>query len=68
MANAQFARDKRIPIRPEHRDLTPGEVRAIWVAWKEDRLDRYLRDNRVSSSAVYEVVELQELERARPRP
>jgi hypothetical protein len=68
LANAQFARDKRIPILPEHRDLTPGEVRAIWMAWKDDRLDRYLRDNRVSSSAVYEVVELQEIERARPRP
>ena len=68
LAKARFARDRRIPLVPEHRDLTADEVRAIWQAWKDDRLDRYLRDNRVSSAAVYEVVELQELERARPRP
>lgn len=67
MAKAQANRDRRIPLQVEPRDLTPGEVEAIWTAWKQDRLERYLRDNRVSAAAVYEVVELQELDRARQR-
>ena len=67
MAKAPLARDKRIPIAPEARELSRGEVQAIWAAWKADRLDRYLRDNPSSAGAVYEVVELQELDRARPR-
>jgi hypothetical protein len=67
MAKAPLARDKRIPIAPEARDLSRGEVRAIWAAWKADRLDRYLRENPASAGAVYEVVELQELDRARQR-
>lgn len=67
MAKAQAARDRRIPLQAGLHDLTPGEVQAIWLAWKQDRLDRYLRDNRVSAAAVYAVVELQELDRARQR-
>jgi hypothetical protein len=67
MAKAPLARDKRIPIAPEARELSRGEVQAIWAAWKADRLDRYLRENPASTGAVYEVVELQELDRARPR-
>ena len=67
MAKAQLARDRRIPLQAEPHDLTPGEVQAIWLAWKQDRLDRYLRESRVSAAAVYEVVELQELDRARQR-
>jgi len=67
MVKAKDARDRRIRIVPEHRDLTATEVRAVWTAWKQGRLDRYLRENGVSSSAVYEVVELQELDRARER-
>lgn len=67
MAKARENRDRRIPLLAEQRDLTPEEVRAIWTAWKQDRLDRYLRDNQVSSAAVYEVVELQDLDRARGR-
>jgi len=45
MAKAPLARDKRIPIAPEARELSRSEVQAIWAAWKADRLDRYLRDN-----------------------
>ena len=67
MAKAQTNRDRRIPLVSDRRDLTRDEVQAIWTAWKEDRLERYLRDNRVSSAAVYEVVELQEIDRARGR-
>ena len=67
MAKAQLQRDRRIPLQAEPHDLTKDEVQAIWLAWKQDRLDRYLRDNRVSAAAVYEVVELQELDRARQR-
>ncbi|HZO26493.1 MAG TPA: hypothetical protein VFH48_10945 [Chloroflexota bacterium] len=67
MAKARENRDRRIPLLAEPRDLTPDEVRAIWTAWKQDQLDRYLRDNKVSSAAVYEVVELQDLDRARGR-
>jgi hypothetical protein len=67
MAKAQAARDRRIPLATGQRDLTPDEVQAIWVAWKQQRLDRYLRDNGVSAAAVYEVVELQEIDRARQR-
>jgi hypothetical protein len=67
MAKAQTARDRRIPLAAGQRDLTPGEVQAIWTAWKQNRLDRYLRDNGVSAAAVYEVVELQEIDRARQR-
>ena len=67
MAKAQANRDRRIPLQAEPRDLTTGEVQAIWLAWKQDRLERYLRDNRVSAAAVYTVVELQELDRARQR-
>jgi hypothetical protein len=67
MAKAQTNRDRRIPISPQPRDLTSDEVRAVWTAWKENRLDRYLREHPVSSAAVYEVVELQEIDRARGR-
>lgn len=67
MAKAQTNRDRRIPLLAEQRDLTRGEVQAIWAAWKQDRLDRYLRDNGVSAAAVYAVVELQEIDRARQR-
>jgi len=67
MAKAQAQRDRRIPLQAEPHDLTKDEVQAIWLAWKQDRLERYLRDNRVSAAAVYEVVELQELDRARQR-
>jgi hypothetical protein len=67
IAKAQANRDRRIPIAPSHRDLTHGELQALWRAWKQERLDRYLRDNQVSSSAVYAVVELQEIDRARQR-
>jgi hypothetical protein len=67
MAKAPLARDRRIPIAPESRELTRGEVEAIWRAWKADRLDRYLRESPASAGAVYEVVELQEIDRARQR-
>ena len=67
MAKAQLQRDRRIPLQAEPHDLTKDEVRAIWLAWKQDRLDRYLREHRVSAAAVYAVVELQELDRARQR-
>ncbi|MGE3913922.1 MAG: hypothetical protein AB7K36_31550, partial [Chloroflexota bacterium] len=43
MAKARTNRDRRIPIIKEQRELSPGEVRAIWDAWQKDRLDRYLR-------------------------
>jgi hypothetical protein len=67
MAKAPLARDRRIPIAPEQRELTRDEVAAIWRAWKQDRLDRYLRESPASAGAVYEVVELQEIDRARQR-
>ena len=67
MAKARQARDRRIPLIKEQRDLSPGEVRAVWEAWRQGRLDRYLRDNGVSAAAVYEVVELQEIDRNRQR-
>jgi hypothetical protein len=67
MQKALTARDRRIPISPTERDLTSSEVNAVWAAWKQGRLDRYLRDNGVSAAAVYEVVELQEIDRVRPR-
>jgi hypothetical protein len=57
---------KRMPLRPPQ-DLTADEVRAIWTAWKKDRLDDYLRDDFVSTAAVYEVFELRELDRQRER-
>jgi hypothetical protein len=68
MEKAQAARDRRIPISPEARVLTRDEVGDIWTAWKRGRLDRYLRETPASAGAVYEVVELQEIDRARPRP
>jgi hypothetical protein len=67
MAHAPLARDRRIPIAPEPRELSREEVAAIWAAWKADRLDRYLKQTPASAGAVYEVVELQELDRARQR-
>jgi hypothetical protein len=65
LEKARMARDRRIPVAQEARPLTREELRAIWSAWKAGRLDRYMRDNSVSASAVFEVVELQELDRAR---
>ena len=44
MAKAQANRDRRIPLQAEPHDLTTGEVEAIWLAWKQDRLERYLRE------------------------
>jgi hypothetical protein len=67
MAKAPLARDRRIPISPSQQELTRGEVEAIWRAWKQDRLDRFLRESPASAGAVYEVVELQEIDRARQR-
>ena len=67
MAKAPLNRDRRIPIAPEPRELSRGEVEAIWQAWKADRLDRHLREHPASAAAVYEVVELQEIDRARQR-
>lgn len=65
LEKARTARDRRIPLAAEARPLTREELQAIWSAWKAGRLDRYMRDNPVSASAVYEVIELQELDRAR---
>src|SRR4051812_10553343 len=57
-------RGRPAPISPGQRDLTRDEARAVWTAWKQHRLDRYLRDN-PASSAVYEIVELHVIGRVR---
>jgi hypothetical protein len=58
---------RRIPLAPPPRDLTPAELAAIWEAWSRDRLDPYLREHSVSGAAAYQVFELREIEPPRSR-
>jgi len=64
MEQAVAAYDRRISISPERYDLTRSDVQAVWAARKQNRLDHSLHDNPVSAAAVYEVVELQGIDRA----
>jgi hypothetical protein len=57
---------KRLPLTPP-KDLSASELNSIWTAWKRDRMDDYLKDNKVSPAAIYEVFELRELDRLRDR-
>jgi hypothetical protein len=56
------ALQRRFPLAPL-RPLTTDEVNGIWSAWKRDRMEAYIRERRLTTSALYEVVELRALDR-----
>ena len=53
---------RRFPLAPL-RPLTADEVNGIWAAWKRDRMEAYIREHRLTTSALYEVMELRALDR-----
>lgn len=53
---------RRFPLAPL-RPLTADEVNGIGSAWKRDRMEAYIRDHRLTTSALYEVMELRALDR-----
>ena len=53
---------RRLPLAPL-RPLTITEVNGIWSAWHRDRMEAYIREHRLTTSAVYEVMELRALDR-----
>jgi len=62
MARPSFSNDFHLaPPRP----VTPGELRTIWGAWREGRLEDYVHDNEISTGAIYLVYELRAIDRFR---
>jgi hypothetical protein len=53
---------RRYPLEPG-RPLSAAEVNGIWTAWKQGRMQQYVRSQRLSPAASYEVFELRELDR-----
>ena len=53
---------RRLPLAPL-RPLTATEVNGVWSAWHRDRMEAYIREHRLTTSAVYEVMELRALDR-----
>jgi hypothetical protein len=56
-----------LPIAADGRATTREELRAIWLAWREGELDRYLAQHLISSGSVFLVFELRHLDKWRRR-
>lgn len=53
---------RRVIDVDHHRDITRVEREAIWLAWKERRLDAYLREKNVPTHLVAMIFELDEID------
>ena len=62
LSDMERARQWDLPVTPSQ-SLTATEVNGIWAAWKQGRMNGYLREHPLTPAALYEVLELRELNR-----
>ena len=62
LSDMERARQWDLPVTPSQ-SLTATEVKGIWAAWKQGRMNGYIREHPLTPAALYEVLELRELNR-----
>lgn len=61
------ANEKQIRLLPKGTEVGRQELATIRSAWKDGKLESFLKDNAISAGAIYLVYELRAADRLRPR-